>query len=156
MLNKLIQDIRRDYPDVNLVSSSRFKWDPRTQTIHYIENSKNGSWSLLHELGHKVLEHKSYKSDFALLKMEAEAWEKARHLAKEYEIEIDPDHIEKALDSYRNWLYQRSSCRECVQAGLEIETGLYRCINCGFKWKVTPQKFCRVYRKKIEPEFQVL
>lgn len=151
MLNSLVAKLDKKFPKVSFVESTTFKWDPGELKIYYSPNSKNSLWSLLHEVGHMVLKHQTYRSDFSLLKMEAQAWHKSREIADEYGIEIDPQHIEKCLDSYRDWLYARSNCRECLQTGMEVSTGLYRCINCQFKWKVTPQRFCRVYRKKIEP-----
>jgi hypothetical protein len=151
MLDSLILKLGKEFPKVRFVKSSTFKWEPDELKIYYSPKAENSVWSLLHEVGHMVLEHKNYRSDFSLLKMEAQAWHKARELASINKIEINPEHIEKCLDSYRDWLYARSSCRECLQTGLEISTGLYKCINCHFRWKVTPERFCRVYRKKIEP-----
>jgi len=151
MPDNLIPKLRREFPHIKFIKSSTFKWDPDELKIYYSPKLKNGTWSLLHEVGHMVLEHSNYRSDFSLLKMEAQAWHKAKEIAAKHAVEINSEHIEKCLDSYRDWLYARSSCRECLQTGLEISTGLYRCINCNFRWKVTPERFCRVYRKKIEP-----
>ena len=152
MLDNLIINLGKEFPDVQFIRSDTFKWDPDETAIYYSAKAKNSLWSLLHEVGHMVLGHQTYKSDFSLLKMEAQAWHKAKEIALKHKIKIDPEHIEKCLDSYRDWLYSRSNCRECMQAGMEISTGLYKCINCHFRWKVTPERFCRVYRKKIEPE----
>jgi len=152
MLDNLVAKFEKEFPKVTFVNSDIFKWDPDELKIYYSANTKNNLWSLLHEVAHMVLGHKNYRSDFALLKMESQAWHKASEIAKEHKIEIDSSHIEKCLDSYRDWLYARSNCRECLQTGLEISTGLYKCINCHFRWRVTPERFCRVYRKKIEPE----
>ena len=109
----------------------------------------NSEWSLLHEIGHVLCEHKIYSSDVGLLKMEVQAWQKARKLANKYAINIDEEHIEKCLDSYRDWLYRRSSCPKCSQAGIEKSLGIYLCVNCKNQWKVTAEKFCRVYRKTV-------
>lgn len=153
MLDNLIGRLTKEFPDIRFVRSSTFKWDPDELKIYYSPNSKNSLWSLLHEVGHMTLKHQTYRSDFSLLKMEAQAWHKATEIADNHRVKIDPEYIEKCLDSYRDWLYARSSCRECLQTGLEISTGLYKCINCHFRWKVSPERFCRVYRKKIEPEY---
>jgi hypothetical protein len=151
MLNSTVAKLREEFPGIEFVKSSTFKWDPDELKIYYSPKSENSLWSLFHEIGHMMLHHKNYRSDFSLLKMEAQAWHKAKEIAAKHKIKIDSDHIEKCLDSYRDWLYARSSCRECMQTGLEISTGLYKCINCNFRWKVSPERFCRVYRKKIEP-----
>ncbi len=152
MLDSLIAKLDEEFPNIRFAKSDTFKWDPDEQKIYYSAHAKNNVWSLLHEVGHMALGHQNYRSDFSLLKMEAQAWHKALEIAKKYGVQIDADHIEKCLDSYRDWLYARSNCRECLQTGMEISTGLYKCINCHFKWQVTPERFCRVYRKKIEPE----
>jgi len=152
MLDKYLAIFSRQFPDIKFVRSDRFKWDSGVSTIFYSLGSKNGLWSLFHELGHMKLGHREYRSDFSLLKMESQAWHKAREIASEHKIKIDSQHIEKCLDSYRDWLYARSSCRQCLQAGIEITTGLYRCINCSFSWKVSPQRFCRVYRRSLKTE----
>lgn len=98
-----------------------------------------------------LLGHRTYQSDFELLKMEVLAWQKAKSLARRYDVSIRQEHIERCLDSYRDWLHARSKCRSCEQAGIEKTPGKYQCLNCSFSWKVTPERFCRVYRKKIEP-----
>lgn len=147
--NDLIVKLEKEFPDIQFVKSDIFKWDPEEQKIYYSPASKNSLWSLFHELGHMILGHQNYRSDFSLLKMEAQAWYKARELASKHRVEINSEHIEKCLDSYRDWLYARSSCRECLQTGLEASPGLYKCINCHFSWKVTPERFCRVYRKAL-------
>ena len=154
MLNKFITQLQKEFSNIKFINSDTFRWDPQIPAIYYSNSSKGGVWTLLHEVGHMVLEHKEYKSDFALLKMETQAWQKAKELAAKYKLAISQEYIEKCLDSYRDWLYQRSSCRECSQAGLEITTGLYKCINCNFRWKVSPERFCRVYRKSVKPEIR--
>ncbi len=153
MLDSLVAKLDKEFPKVDFIKSTTFKWDPDNLKIFYSPAAEDSLWSLLHEVGHMVLGHQTYRSDFSLLKMEAQAWYKAKEIAAKHEMEIDTEHIEKCLDSYRDWLYARSNCRECMQTGMEISTGLYKCINCHFRWKVTPERFCRVYRKKIEPEY---
>lgn len=149
MLINLIGIFSKEFPSIKFVQSDTFSWDPDSLTIYYTDGSKNNIWSLIHEVGHMTLDHTTYKSDFALLKMESQAWHKAKTIAKKHKINIDSEYIEKCLDSYRDWIYERSKCRECLQTGLEIKTGIYKCINCNFRWKVSPERFCRVYRKSI-------
>ncbi len=148
----IVSDVSADFPELSFAKSGDFKWDPKSQQVHYKElASKADSWSFFHEVGHALLGHRTYSSDFELLKMEVLAWQKAKSLAKQYGLSIKQDHIEKCIDSYRDWLHARSKCRKCEQSGLEKTPGIYSCFNCDFTWKVTPAKFCRVYRKKIEP-----
>jgi hypothetical protein len=150
--NNIINEISSSYPGVTFVKSDGFKWDAKSKQVHYAPlSSESDIWSLFHELGHMLLDHADYNYDFELLKMEVLAWQKAKLVAKDYGVNISQEHIEKCIDSYRDWLHERSKCRQCEQTGLEKNPGIYSCFNCGFTWKVTPARFCRVYRKKIEP-----
>lgn len=148
--SNIINGISADFPDIRFSQSDEFRWDPQSQTVHYSAISdKSDVWSLTHELGHALLGHTSYSFDFELLKMEVLAWDKAKSLSQRYGFDIDQRHVEKCIDSYRDWLHKRSQCRRCDQAGLEKTPGIYSCFNCNFTWKVTPARFCRVYRKEL-------
>lgn len=145
----ILDRLKADFPQVQFVSSDRFQWSPEDKTIYFIEDGKNHEWSLLHEAGHMLCKHVSYSHDLGLLRMEVEAWEKARKLADKYDYEIDEKHIDKCLDTYRDWIYKRSTCPICTQAGIEKTTGNYRCINCKHLWTVSSERFCRTYRKTV-------
>lgn len=148
-IQKLIADIRTSHPHASFEKSAHFRWSPEENTIYYNPTSDTVAISLLHEVGHMLCGHTTYASDIGLLKMEVSAWDSARKLADKYKLDIDEEHIEKCLDSYRDWIYRRSSCPLCTQAGIESQTGVYSCINCRKKWRVTTAKFCRVYRKSV-------
>jgi hypothetical protein len=146
----IIRDILADFPEINFTKSGSFKWDPQTKQVHYkAPSSEADCWSFFHELGHALLDHKTYSSDFELLKMEVLAWQRARTLAEKYGFDVSQDHVEQCIDSYRDWLHGRSKCRRCEQSGLEKTPGIYNCFNCDFTWKVSPARFCRVYRKEL-------
>lgn len=145
----LVDTLKRDFPNIGFVSSDRFQWSPEEKTIYFVEDSENGEWSLLHEGGHMLCGHMNYSNDLGLLRMEVEAWERAQELAVKYGRKIDQEHIDKCLDTYRDWIYKRSICPECSQAGIETTTCNYRCINCRHKWKVSSERFCRTYRKTV-------
>lgn len=150
--SNLLVELSADFGKVNFKRAEKFSWDPKSNTIFYNQlDNRETIWALLHEIGHKLLGHASYKSDLELLKMEVLAWSEAKKIAEKYSLKIDEDYIEKCLDSYRDWLHARSKCRSCNQAGLEKSPGHYVCLNCNFTWQVTTERFCRVYRKKTEP-----
>jgi hypothetical protein len=150
--SSIVRGIAAKVPGIEFVKSDHFKWDPDAKQVHYKElSAKSDIFSLYHEAGHAILGHTNYRFDFELLKMEVLAWSQAKKLAKEQGFDISQENIEKCIDSYRDWLHERSKCRKCDQSGLEKTTRVYSCFNCGFVWKVTPERFCRVYRKKIEP-----
>lgn len=145
----VLQELKRDFPKIKFIPAERFQWSPEDKTIYFTEDAADPDWSLLHEAGHMLCGHINYVNDLGLLRMEVEAWEKARHLGKKYGRKIDENHIDKCLDTYRDWIHKRSSCPKCSQAGVEIATCNYKCINCSHRWKVSSERFCRTYRKTV-------
>ncbi len=150
-LQELIIALQQKFPGLLLQASDSFFWSPAEKTVHYDNNAKTkeGLWSLLHETGHALLNHVQYYSDVELVQMEVAAWEKAREIGEDLAIEIDEDHIQDCLDSYRDWLYKRSLCPDCYLSGVQIAERIYVCIFCQRKWQVSTERFCRPYRKTI-------
>lgn len=146
---KILENLKCDFTDIKFVAANKFKWAPEDKTIYYSHDKENGDWSLLHEAGHMLCGHKSYSNDLGLLRMEVEAWEKAKELASKYSYSINEEHIQQCLDTYRDWIYKRSTCPTCSQAGVEKSTGQYTCINCSHQWQVSSERFCRTYRKTV-------
>ena len=150
-MDDLLHSLRKDFPSLKFKSGQEFCWSYQKQTISYIaqnSNKQSASWALLHELSHALLGHQKYESDLELVTLESEAWAKAKKLATRYGISIDTDHIEDCMDSYRDWLHQRSSCPQCGTHSLQHESESYFCYNCNQTWRVTSSRFCRPYRKK--------
>jgi hypothetical protein len=148
-MEKIIEALRQDYSQLNFRPAAAASWSPEKNEITYNPADQDiGLWSLLHELGHAVLGHRSYDSDMALLQKEAQAWEKAISIARHYGIIIESDHIQDCLDTYRDWLHKRSLCPTCGAHGLQQSQALYRCLNCRSTWKVSSARFCRPYRLK--------
>jgi hypothetical protein len=149
-VHTLLSELERRYPQLQYAAGNQFSWSPENSTVSYktSANGKKATWSLLHETGHALLEHKSYKADFELIKLEIAAWEKAKELAGELGIAIDNDHIEDCLDTYRDWLYKRSICPTCTNKCLQQDDYThYRCFNCHTVWRVSTNRFCRAYRR---------
>ncbi len=149
----LLNKLKNEYPGIEFKNGNEFYWSPRNKTVIYklTEEVVKDEWTLLHELSHAILHHKSYTNDLELLKMEVLAWNKANEISTKYDININEDHIQNCLDTYRNWLHLRSTCPSCEIRTLQIDKDNYRCHNCHTAWKVTAAKFCRPYRK-IESE----
>ncbi len=153
-MSTIVTQLIKDFPSLSFLESDSFYWSPRKHAIHYaaLDNETTVSkWSLLHEVGHALLEHQDYQTDFDLLLLEISAWEKAKELAKNYNEKIDPDHIQDCLDTYRDWLYSRSTCPKCTNCSLQIDTHTYSCFNCNEVWHVSRSRKCRTYRKKQPP-----
>lgn len=159
-----IETLRRRFPQLHFTAGDTFCWSPGTREVFYDTNRRldTGVWSLLHETGHALLEHASYKADFELIRLEVAAWEKAKELAVELDTTIDEEHIQDCIDTYRDWLYRRSICPSCNNKCLqESELAQYYCFNCHETWHVTPSRFCRAYRAKQtttrpSPVFQLI
>ncbi len=148
-MSTLINSLKNDFPNLSFTESDSYYWSPRKNTVHYRKSidSEKSSWPLLHEVGHALLEHQQFTSDFELLTLEIEAWERAKKLAKKYGYKIDENHIQDCLDTYRDWLYKRSTCPMCTNSGLQIKSDTYRCVNCDNIWHVSASRKCRTYRK---------
>lgn len=151
-MHNLVDTLKNTYPDISFKEGERFYWSPKNQTVSYKKSAlhtERGTWSLLHELSHGLLDHINFVTDFELLCMERDAWELARQLGKDCGFIIKEDHIQDCLDSYRQWLYLRSTCPHCTSAGLQSKDGRYRCINCNNIWRVSKSRMCRSYRRKV-------
>lgn len=177
-MEALISRLKALYPQLRFAAGKSFSWSPETNEIFYPENliagssqrsadskkanrqrlSANGQeplWALLHETGHALLGHTTYQADYELIRLEVAAWEKAKELAiqlnsyfQEPSLEIDEEHVQDCLDTYRDWLYKRSICPECGTKCLQQDDYVhYRCHNCHTTWRVTPARFARAYRR---------
>lgn len=150
-MDELIDKLRTRFPKLKFTPGRQFYWSPETREI-YFDSQATGHqerWSLLHETGHAILDHRSYKADFELLQLELAAWQQARRLGREVGIEIDEDHIQDCLDTYRDWLYKRSICPECGTKCLQQDDhSYYRCFNCRAVWRVSASRFARAYRRQ--------
>lgn len=149
-MEKLIEELSKDFPDLEFIVGDTFSWSPKTKQITYnnkaTKNSKIKTWSMLHEVGHALLDHQDYGSDFELLLLETAAWDKACALAAKYAVSIDPDHVQDCLDTYRDWLHRRSTCPQCGIKNFQSSSTHYTCHNCSAVWRVSSDRFCRPYR----------
>lgn len=148
-MDKLLHRIAADHPQLRFAAGDSFCWSPATNQVQYERNASGVTavFSLLHEVGHALLQHEHYKLDFELLELEVAAWERARELAGKYKIQLDEDHVQDCLDTYRDWLYRRSICPSCTTRALQLDDSAeYQCHNCRTTWRVATSRFCRPYR----------
>lgn len=146
-MDQLLPRLRHDYPDLKFECGANLSWSPEHQVITYSKDAN--TLGILHETSHAILKHAAYTTDINLLRKETEAWATARVLAAQYCIDIDEDHIERCLDTYRDWLHKRSTCPRCNGHGLQSTQARYTCPNCQATWEVSSARFCRPYRRKI-------
>ncbi len=146
-MSNLINRLQELLPEISFVAGDSFYWSPKTKLVTFIsEDSETNDWALLHEAAHAQLDHQSYDSDFELLQLEVAAWDKARILGNQFDVTIDENHIQDCLDTYRDWLHQRSTCPSCSSVSFQASPREYRCHNCHTTWQVSNSRFCRPYR----------
>jgi hypothetical protein len=146
----LLRALEKDFPELVFSPGEAFCWSPKHNTIIYPAQTRSeaADWGLLHEVAHALLDHHNYRSDLELISLESQAWDKAKRLGKKYGYRISQDHIEDCMDTYRDWLHQRSACPTCATRSLQQDARHYHCHNCGQVWTVTSSRFCRPYRRK--------
>lgn len=129
MNQRLIDKLRADYPNLVFKTGKKFAFRyPRTISIGPSEPFDE--MLLLHEVSHALLGHQSYAQDLERVKMENAAWEKAKDLASRYEVDVDEDLIQDELDTYRNWLHQKSRCPRCGLTRFQTPDSKYHCPRC--------------------------
>jgi len=146
-MEELVLKLQRDHPGLLFKPGRSHCWSPENGRISYGRMEEHSIEGLLHELGHARMGHEGYVSDIELLQKEVEAWEEALQLARLYNVTFDMDHMEDCLDTYRDWLYKRSMCPNCLGTGLQKDHRHYYCLNCTQVWRVTASRFCRPYRR---------
>lgn len=150
-ITSMLPKLQADFPQFAFTPGDQFCWDPRMQTI-YFNQGVNDQASLLHELAHALLQHEKYDRDIQLIEMERDAWQYAVDtLATTYDVAIDDDAVEDALDSYRDWLHARSTCPTCKATGIQTGKQLYKCLACMTVWKVNDARICALRRYKQKP-----
>ena len=152
LMVKLINKLSKDFPDIRFIRGTTFMWSPSKNAVYYQEQGisrSTGIWTLLHELGHALNKHKKYSYDIELIEMEAEAWQTAQNLSSKYNQQINYNHIQNCLDTYRDWVHLRSTCPMCDSVCAQNTKTEYSCHNCGHRWMVSSVKFCRPYRLSL-------
>jgi len=133
-LKALINKLHEHYPELSFVEGEVFTFRP-PRTILYNPKLEGAELILLHEVGHYLDNDQDYSSGIGLLRIEADAWERARALSDAFNVAWDEDFIQSKLDSYRNWLHQSSLCPICEINGYQDKNGFYHCPLCEKKWR---------------------
>lgn len=138
--NNLPDILKTEFPNLTFRPGKRFFYR-YPKTIHYETDFDDFSPYLhqfLHELGHALSGHKDYKTDIKRLKLEREAWDRAKllydSLSKKYPLikstPWDPDFVEFSLDTYRDWLHNKSRCPRCGLTRAQSSDKKYHCPRC--------------------------
>ena len=143
--SSLASQLARDYPQLYFAVGPDCAWQPEHRRVTYRPDAPPAE--LLHELGHALLDHTSYERDVELLGIERAAWDYATaHLAARYGVVISEEAVELALDSYREWLHQRSRCPSCGLNGVQTAARAYHCLGCQTDWRVNEARSCGLRR----------
>lgn len=141
----LISALRRDFPALHFAKGDTFHWSPDEQTVFYANTTDTAS--LLHEVAHAALGHGDYTYDIELIKMERAAWDYVvTALGPTYLVTIDGEQIEAMMDTYRDWLHDRSRCPSCEATGMQTEAKCYTCLACNSSWRVNEARACALRR----------
>lgn len=134
-ISSLITKLISSYPEITFSIGEYAYWSPSKRTVFYSPGEAHAAWVILHETAHGLLKHSDYKRDIELVRLEQEAWSYAvATLAPRFGITIDPDFIEAQLDTYRDWLHNKSTCPSCQSNGLEQLAHHYICPHCTTSW----------------------
>ncbi len=128
-IKKLIKMVQHDYPQFRVIEGKKFAFRP-PKTIIVGPFAPFCELTFLHELGHALCGHKCFRLDLERIKIENEAWDKAKALAAIYKVPIDEDYIQDELDSYREWLHKKSRCPNCGLTRYQTTDSLYHCPRC--------------------------
>lgn len=129
MVATFLQKLKHNYPEFTFKTGLKFVFHP-PKTIFINPSEPHADFLTLHELSHALLKHFNFQTDIERLKMETEAWNKTRQLAKQYQIPFDESFIQSALDTYRNWLHTKSRCKICGLTRYQSPNGKYHCPLC--------------------------
>lgn len=129
MKTDFLEQLKTDYPEFKFRSGRKFAFRP-PKTIVLGPPEPFSELLALHEASHAILGHRDFKEDVERLKMESEAWDKARELAPVYGVAIDEELIQSELDTYRDWLHQKSRCPACGLTRFQTPDGVYHCPKC--------------------------
>lgn len=135
---------------LTLKKGELFSWNHTACVITYNPKAESADAYLLHEFSHALLQHQEYAHDIDLLKMERAAWDRAIVVANDFHVKIEDNLIESALDTYRDWLHERSICPTCNATGIETAKQQYECVSCRSSWHVNEAKDCSLRRYKTK------
>jgi len=148
----VLSQLKNNYPQFSFKLGTNFLWSPSDNTIYYDKSIDYRPVFLLHELAHALLGHNSYDRDIQLITMERQAWDYTKELAPPYGIIIPDDIIQSNLDSYRDWIHDRSTCPNCKATGIQTEKFVYSCPACSHQWRVNEARTCALRRYGINTQ----
>ena len=132
LMDDIVKQLKKDYPDFRFIDGARFSFKPpKTIVIGPYEGEKT-PMLLFHELGHALSKKYSYKLGIERLKIESIAWQTGKKAYQNYSnLPLwDNDFVEDNLDTYRDWLHQKSTCKTCGLTMYQDVNNSWRCPYC--------------------------
>lgn len=129
-----LDSLKKTYPEFTFHPGRKFLFRPQ-KSIYYLEADENFRLLLLHELAHALLGHFSYQKSLERLQIERDAWEKTRQLCKIHNVTFDEDVAEAELNTYRDWVHQKTLCKTCGLTCLEVSSESLYCPFCQKTYK---------------------
>lgn len=142
----VLSSLKANYPQFSFKLGDNFLWSSSENTIYYDDSTDDQVVFLLHELSHALLGHTSYERDIQLITMERQAWDYTVKIAPSYDITVSDEIVQSTLDSYRDWIHERSTCPNCGATGVQTEKYTYTCPACNHDWRVNEARTCALRR----------
>lgn len=143
--NKLLAQLETDFPDIKIVQTEVFYWNPYEKEVGY---ASGNPLLLLHELAHAQLGHQEYQWDMELLEMEWAAWQLVEDdLAPRYNLDFNKRLMSQKMRTYQDWYLERAKCPDCQAFGFQGSDSKYICRQCGKSWQPNDNRFKRIWRK---------
>lgn len=130
--NNFIAKLKKDFPDFRFISGRRFSFRPPKTIVIGPDEGDKTLMLLFHELGHALSGRYAYQTSVERLKIETIAWQTGKKAYQKYS-ELPPwddDFVEETLDTYRDWLHQKSKCPSCKLTMVQTEAGKWVCPFC--------------------------
>lgn len=124
-----LESLKSTYPDFTFRPGRKFLFRP-PKSIRYLESDENFRLLLLHELAHALLGHFTFSRSLERLEIERDAWEKTRKLCEIHHVPFDESLAEAELDTYRDWVHQKTLCKTCGSTCLEVNSESLFCPFC--------------------------
>ena len=148
-----IQQIKDQFLEYDFQEQSYYGFDSNKKKVYFIaktDQEPENPLLLIHELAHAELGHLDYQSDLELVLIEIKAWDKARAICQDIEVEYDPRLRDACIQTYIDWYKLRGTCPNCDTLCINKHQK-YNCYQCLTSWEVSsslhpdPRKYNLVF-----------
>lgn len=139
-MDDIINQLKQDYPNLRFIKGARFSFRPPKTIVVGPYEGKNTPLLLFHELGHALSKKYSYNLKVERLKIEVAAWQEGKKAYQNYPDlpPWDDDFVEDNLDTYRDWLHKKSTCKACGLTMYQDVNNSWQCPHCATYCRPNP------------------